>query len=283
MTLDHVLFILNSAVKPERRFRLLLCYLRLSLKKSLSRWFKFEKENFLGFKVKVLSYRGFYSMFVDIFVKNNYYFNTDATEPVIIDGGANIGMAALYFKYLYPSAKIIAFEPFAETYEVLQKNIDLNKLAGITAVNAALAESAEQEVPFYYLDKSPSSTGHSLNKNLCQTKAEYHHKLVQQRFVRTVLLSDYINEETDAVKLDVEGSELAIIKELKSSGKLGKIKEMVFEYHYNAEFASNDLDEMLNIFKTSGLRSLIYRADHDYNIYQLKNKDYYHYTILVYR
>ena len=42
--------------------------------------------------------------------------------PVIIDGGANVGYAALHFAKLYPEAVIIAVEPDPTTFEVLRQN-----------------------------------------------------------------------------------------------------------------------------------------------------------------
>ncbi len=42
--------------------------------------------------------------------------------PVIIDGGANVGYAALYFARRFPQATIIAVEPNPETFKILEKN-----------------------------------------------------------------------------------------------------------------------------------------------------------------
>jgi len=42
--------------------------------------------------------------------------------PVIIDGGANVGYAALHFAERFPQATIIAVEPNPETFEVLVAN-----------------------------------------------------------------------------------------------------------------------------------------------------------------
>ena len=43
---------------------------------------------------------------------------TRVTTPVIIDGGANVGYAALHFAKLYPEATIIAIEPNPDTFEL---------------------------------------------------------------------------------------------------------------------------------------------------------------------
>ena len=42
--------------------------------------------------------------------------------PVIIDGGANVGYAALHFAERFPQATIIAVEPNPETFEILKAN-----------------------------------------------------------------------------------------------------------------------------------------------------------------
>jgi FkbM family methyltransferase len=43
--------------------------------------------------------------------------------PVIIDAGANIGMASLWFRSLYPEAVILAVEPDHGTVEILRQNL----------------------------------------------------------------------------------------------------------------------------------------------------------------
>lgn len=43
-------------------------------------------------------------------------------RPLIIDGGANIGLASLWFNRAFPEAQIIAVEPDADNFELLQKN-----------------------------------------------------------------------------------------------------------------------------------------------------------------
>lgn len=44
---------------------------------------------------------------------------------VIIDGGANVGLAAIYFTTLYPAATIICVEPDPENHKQLKKNTQL--------------------------------------------------------------------------------------------------------------------------------------------------------------
>ena len=42
--------------------------------------------------------------------------------PVIVDAGANVGYSALYFADTYPEAFVLAVEPDAETYRMLEQN-----------------------------------------------------------------------------------------------------------------------------------------------------------------
>ena len=62
--------------------------------------------------------------------------------PRILDCGANIGLATLYFKLLYPGACITCFEPGAEAFRVLEANISANQLEEVTAFPVALAREA---------------------------------------------------------------------------------------------------------------------------------------------
>ena len=57
----------------------------------------------------------------EIFRREQYRFETDAPAPFIVDCGANIGMATLYFKSLYPDATVLAFEPDPAAFACLQE------------------------------------------------------------------------------------------------------------------------------------------------------------------
>ena len=54
----------------------------------------------------------------ELFCKEMYQFNSLSDEPVILDCGSNIGLSVLYFKTIYPKAKVWAFEPDAANFEI---------------------------------------------------------------------------------------------------------------------------------------------------------------------
>lgn len=60
----------------------------------------------------------------------------DGGVPVIIDGGANIGAASIWFARLYPEAKILAVEPEEGNHAVLLENI--RSWPNVMPVKAAL-------------------------------------------------------------------------------------------------------------------------------------------------
>src|SRR6478752_2497070 len=65
----------------------------------------------LGYRV---AYRGaghLRYLFREIFMRGDYYFESDNAQPTIIDCGSNIGISVLFFKRLFPQCRIIAFEP----------------------------------------------------------------------------------------------------------------------------------------------------------------------------
>jgi len=76
----------------------------------------------------------------EVFIKKEY--DVPVSEAVvIIDIGANIGAASLFFAKRFPNSTIYAFEPFEKNFNFLKKNIKLNNLQErIIPYNAAIGE-----------------------------------------------------------------------------------------------------------------------------------------------
>ena len=58
-----------------------------------------------------------------VFLKREYDFDVKCSPKVIVDAGANIGLASVYFSNRFPNAKILAIEPEVSNFELLKKNI----------------------------------------------------------------------------------------------------------------------------------------------------------------
>lgn len=74
--------------------------------------------------------------FEQVFLERDYQFDLGFTPEFIIDAGANAGYAAVYFANRYPNAKIIAVEPEASNFALLEKNVAT--LPNVTPLRAAL-------------------------------------------------------------------------------------------------------------------------------------------------
>lgn len=67
-----------------------------------------------------------YEPIIDLIGKNNSRF----TNFKIIDAGANVGLASIYFKKVFTNSKIVAIEPDLMNFEALNNHIELNNYLG---------------------------------------------------------------------------------------------------------------------------------------------------------
>ena len=70
-------------------------------------------------------------MYEDIFLRRQYEFESENPAPAIVDAGSNIGLAILFFKQLFPRATVLGFEPDPDTFELLTRNVEANRLEGV--------------------------------------------------------------------------------------------------------------------------------------------------------
>src|SRR5437762_3374640 len=64
-----------------------------------------------GYTIRIINAGAFYMQYKDEFIRRIYHFDAQTSDPLIIDGGSNIGVSILYFKKTYPRARIVGFEP----------------------------------------------------------------------------------------------------------------------------------------------------------------------------
>ncbi len=62
-------------------------------------------------------------MALDVLWSNEYAFSYPGTVCTIVDAGANIGAASLYFRHRYPDSTIIAIEPDPDNFSLLSSNL----------------------------------------------------------------------------------------------------------------------------------------------------------------
>jgi FkbM family methyltransferase len=161
-----------------------------------------------------------YGTAYDVFVIQPY--NVDLQDPrVIVDLGANVGYATLYFATRYPNARIHSFEPHPVHYSLVQELIALNNLqtrvtvypqaAGVSAHAAHLSDSRTSS----QILNGSSSDGVP---------------------VQVIDFFDWARSAgvIDLLKIDIEGGEFSIFRDPRFPGLC--CGSIVMEYHKTPEF-----------------------------------------------
>ena len=245
-----------SAPGPTRR-ELRSTFLKFRAKFSLRRMLpagSLRRESVCGFRVECIDYSELGLLFDEIFLRRDYEFTAATERPLIFDCGSNIGMALIFFKRLYPQARVVAFEPCKESFEILSRNVEANRLDGVQLHEVAL-QGNEGPVEFFVNDAHPASLTN------CTSAGQV---TGSPRMVRGVLLSRFITEPVDFLKMDIEGAEASVLEELARSGRIGMIREMVVEYHHHIDRREDALSRMLRLLEENGfgyqIRSVPWQA-----------------------
>jgi len=140
-------------------------------------------------------------VFRQVFV-NWVYRNPVAEElppRVIVDVGAHIGIASVFFASRFPAAKVVAVEPDEDNFRLLVENTRL--YGNIVPLHAALWYEDSQ----LYVEASEEGSWAS------RVNTEGRGKPVQGLTLKTLLASQGL-EKVDILKLDVEGAEKEIFE-----------------------------------------------------------------------
>jgi FkbM family methyltransferase len=179
----------------------------------------------------------------DLFENELYRFTSDKESPLIIDCGSNIGLSIIYYKQLYPKAKIIAYEPDGSNFQVLKTNVESNNFTDIE-LNEAAVWISNGEITF---QSSKSEASHIAEGGTGTHK------------VRSVRLNDLLRTvaEVDFLKVDIEGAEWAVIKDCAEN--LHKINNLFLEYHGKVE-DTEKLTDLLQLVHQKGFKVYVRNA-----------------------
>jgi FkbM family methyltransferase len=180
----------------------------------------------------------------EIFVRREYVFTSDGDAPFILDCGSNIGISILFFKKLFPRARIIGFEPDKATFAVLSRNVSENGLSDVSLHNVALSSTVGEAT---FFSNSQQYLG-TLKMSLLQERIEG-----QTQQVPCVTLSSFVQGPVDLLKMDIEGAEMGVMQEVAASGGLKEIRAIVMEYHHHIR-EEDRLSEMLHLLEDHSFR-----------------------------
>lgn len=145
--------------------------------------------------------------------------------PIIVDIGSYIGDFALYCAH-YLGAKVVAYEPTTENFEVLKKNLDLNpKLAGrIAAVNRGVASTPEVVANVEIIGREVHASSSLYENNEATEKRTFECDTIEEIFNKNGL------DKVDLLKIDCEGGEYDIIPATPTK-VLERVHSLVYEWH----------------------------------------------------
>lgn len=167
----------------------------------------------------------FYELKKEIFTEHRYYAELESEKPTIVDLGAHIGMAVVYFKICYPNSMVVAYEPESSNFALLKKNMEENQLSGVTIYNQAVApksESLELHVPTQ--EKGWRSGAGIIPRGWRGVQETIPFK------VEAVGINEVLQNRIDLLKMDIEGMEYEVLE----AADLAKVGQIIIEVHPRA-------------------------------------------------
>jgi len=159
----------------------------------------------------------------------------------ILDIGANIGYYAIMESIaIGPSGKVLAVEPVSSNIKILKRNIDLNSIQNIDVVHGAVSKNTGSAKMFM----STHSNLHTFHSE--GSAADYLNPTPVE--VPTFTLKDVINNKTepDLIRMDVEGHEVEILRQLGDLAENdGVYPSVIFETHLTRYTHDNDFTPVL--------------------------------------
>jgi FkbM family methyltransferase len=162
-------------------------------------------------------------MFEQIFIHREYDFDVTRSPRTIVDAGANIGLAAIYFASRFPEARIVAIEPEQSNFELLRRNV--SPYANIAPVHAALwGENESISLVDPALGKSGFMTQAAGNG---ESFGDILHAVPGMTVER--VMREHGMAHLDILKIDIEGAEREVFRD--PSPWLERVDALIVELH----------------------------------------------------
>ena len=154
-----------------------------------------------------------YSQFEDIFIRRQYAFSSDNSEPVIIDCGGNVGLSAIWFKINYPRCHLTVYEADPDLAAILETNL---KNAGLYDV-----QLRNEAVWIFNGMVAFLKTGDDSGRVIENSSILY----------PCIDLVERLPACVDLLKMDIEGAEFPVLTKLCETGAIQKVRRLVCEFH----------------------------------------------------
>jgi len=186
----------------------------------------------------------------DIFLDGEYAAASASDPRVILDLGAHIGGATLYFRQRFPGARIYAVEPDVSTLRCLRRNV--GRLPGVEILPCAVGGRSGRAM---FESSSHSSASRLAIDGTAAEGVETHVLSFDDLLDRLEL------HHVELVKLDIEGAEFEL---LEAASRLTDVDQLVGEFHPHHPHAPPDVRDWLEgIARRSGLGLVAPEAGRD--------------------
>lgn len=230
---------------PESRLKnILRCFYYNHLKKGGFTCFYRNNYFYLTEKTHNCAFKTYFSPFWndDIYAVIKYVEKyTPKDGDIVIDAGAFLGHFTIYAaKLVGERGTVYAFEPDANNYNNLIKNIELNSLKNVFAFNTGIW-SAEGNLKFVECPQKGFASSFIFGANLDINTA-----LRPVTCIDTFVKKNSI-PKINFIKMDVEGAEFEAIKGAMQTMKNNQINFAIASYHIvNGEQSYIKLEKLLN-------------------------------------
>ncbi|MBH9974721.1 MULTISPECIES: FkbM family methyltransferase [Bartonella] len=165
-------------------------------------------------------------VFKQIFVDNEYdSLNLPETAKTIIDLGANIGLSVFFFIKKFPDARIVAVEPDAVNFSIMEKNLE--KFSKSVSLLQAAIWPTDGEVTLVTEDDNHASLG----AWGVRTEASNGNPALSVKAVSIpTIMKQYDMDFVDILKVDIEGAEYELF-EKNYEDWIDKVGLVIIETH----------------------------------------------------
>lgn len=235
----------KAPLSARRKLLVLWWYLCILVALPLSPLTRQRRIYCAGFVIEGFDLPTLRFLYEETFLRQEY--NVQLSKvPHCIDAGANIGIATLFIKWLYPDAHVLAIEPDPATVALLRKNIERNKLKDVTLFHGAVGDSAGHLSLFIH----PTKQGSLKMSTYARKGMTVEVQVPAERL--SVLLEKAGWTHVDLAKIDIEGAEWQVLHDLTTSGWLTKVQQYVIEYHHLMGTHESKFGEFLKDFEAAG-------------------------------
>jgi len=164
-----------------------------------------------------------YFIFSEVFEHGYYDLPLNCVPRTVLDLGANIGLTALYFARMYPTAELACVEPMPENLALLESNLADNRVNATVhgaAISITDAPIKMQRARLAYGSK-PAEIPYG---------ARVDGETVEVRGVSILSLMHQLGwSRIDLVKIDIEGYEAILLRE--NASWLKSVDNLCIEIH----------------------------------------------------